>query len=183
MVKYVGNCSEIIDWNKVIEDLANQEPAYVGPKHDVGHAVPGVEEVAGQLRNAGYKMAHEGGNARWDMYLPGVNFSRDIVEKFIDFVGLDGYTNCCISRVKPGDVAPWHWDITDDEETLIKEGRGMDRFHCHISPPTHGHIFIVEDECLYLRRQGDVFRWPERRSWHAGANCGLTPKYTFNLWH
>jgi hypothetical protein len=182
MAKYVGNCSEVIDWNSVIAELENQVPAYIGPRHDQGHNVPGVEEVAGPLRAAGYKMGHEGGNAQWDMFFPGTNFDPKIVDIFLEFVGLDGYTNCWISRVKPGDVAPWHWDITDDEVTLAKESKGMDRYHCHISPPTPGHILIVEDACLYLRRQGDTFKWPSRKSWHAGANAGLTPKYTFNLW-
>ena len=48
MLKFVGNCNNIIDWNKIIAGLENQTPAYVGPRHDVGQEVPGVEEDAGQ---------------------------------------------------------------------------------------------------------------------------------------
>jgi hypothetical protein len=182
MVKFIGNCSDIIDWNSVIADLEKQEPGYIGPRHDVGYDVPGVEEVARPLRDAGYKMGHEGGNARWGMFFPGTHFDKLVVDKFLQFVGIEDYINCWISKVAPGDVAPWHWDITDDEATLALESKGLVRFHCHVSPPTHGHIFIVEDTCLYNRAQGDVFQWPDRKSWHAGANAGLTPKYTFNLW-
>jgi hypothetical protein len=182
MVKFIGNCSGEIDWNQVISDLATQEPSYIGPRHDVGQPVPGVDEVAGPLRTAGYKMKHEGGNMSWGMYFPDTNFDKSVVDKFMKFVGIDGYTNCWISRVNPGDMAPWHWDITDDEATLDKEGKGVERYHCHVSPPTNGHVFIVEDQCLYNRQQGDVFKWPDRKSWHAGLNGGLVPKYTFNLW-
>ena len=167
-MKFIGNCSSVIDWNKVIFDLEHQAAAYIGPRHDVGHPVPGVEEVAKPLRDAGYKMKHEGGNAGWDMYLPGINFDIKIVETFLDWVGMDGYTNAWISRVKPGDVAPWHWDITDHEETLAREGLNPDRYHCHVS--------------LYNQEQGNVWKWPSRKSWHAGANAGLVPKYLFNIW-
>ena len=106
MLKFVGNCNDIINWNEVIAGLQEQTPAYVGPRHDVGHEVPGVEEVAGQLRDAGYKMKHEGGNASWEMYLPETNFDKSVVEKFIEYVGMEKYTNAWISMVKPGDVAP-----------------------------------------------------------------------------
>ena len=84
MLKFVGNCNDIINWNEVIAGLQEQTPAYVGPRHDVGHEVPGVEEVAGQLRDAGYKMKHEGGNASWEMYLPETNFDKSVVEGFVD---------------------------------------------------------------------------------------------------
>lgn len=182
MLKFIGNCQGVIDWNAVIKDIETQNAAYIGPRHDVGHHVPGVEEVARPIRDAGYKLKHEGGNASWDMYLPGTNFDVSIVERFVDWVGMDGYTNAWISRVKPGDVAPWHWDITDHEETLEREGLNPDRYHCHVSMPADGHVLIVENQCLYNQAQGNVYKWPSRKSWHAGANAGLVPKYLFNIW-
>ena len=69
MLEYVGNCNDIINWTDLIKDLEKQQSAYIGPRHDVGHNVPGVEEVAQPLREAGYKMKNEGGKASWDMYL------------------------------------------------------------------------------------------------------------------
>ena len=137
--------------------------------------------MAKPLRDAGYKMKHEGGNASWDMYLPGTNFDKDLVEKFCEWVGMESYINAWISRVKPGDVAPWHWDITDDEDTLNYK-KQIKRFHCHISPPVPGHVLIIEEHCLYNQPQGAVWKWPSRTSWHAGANAGLAPKYLFNIW-
>lgn len=180
MAEYIGVC-DTIDWDSVIESLVDQESAYIGPRHDVGMDVPGVQEVANPLRLAGYKMKHEGGNASWDMYLPVTNFDESVVYEFMKFVGMTEYVNCWISRVKPGDVAPWHWDITDDENTLnsMKE---FTRFHCHISKPDNGHVLIVEDTCLYNQEQGAVWKWPGRKSWHAGANAGYKPKYLFNIW-
>lgn len=180
MAKFVGNSNHIIDWQIVIDDIANQTPAYIGPRHDVGHDVPGVEEVAVPLRNAGYKLVTEGGSLGWDMFLPDTNFDRKIIDDFAEWIGMDSYVNAWISRVHPGNMAAWHWDVTDDEETLSKQEHL--RYHVHMSQPSPGHIFIVEDQCLYFKQQGDCYKWPSRKSWHAGANCGLVPKYVFNIW-
>ena len=181
MLKFIGNCNHLINWNEVIEDINNVAEAYVGPRHDVGQDIEGVDEVARPIRSAGYKFKAEGGNASWGMYFPGQQFSNDIANKFMEFVGMDSYINCWISKVYPGDVAPWHWDITDDERTLNAKGLQR-RFHCHIDIPRPGHILIVEDTCFYNEAQGNVYQWPDRKSWHAGANAGLASKYLFNIW-
>ena len=181
MLKFIGNCNHLIDWNSVIEKIKDAEPAYTGPRHDVGQAIEGVDEVAVPIRTAGYKFKAEGGNAGWGMYFPITHFDFEIVDTFMKFTGMTSYINCWISKVYPGDVAPWHWDITDDEQTLNAKGT-LRRFHCHIDIPRPGHTFIVEDTCFYNEAQGNVYEWPDRKSWHAGANAGLTPKYLFNIW-
>lgn len=176
MADYIGNCNNIIDWNKVIAELdsntAQQRPIF---------NVKGIEEVSQPLLNAGYKTKSEGGSASWDMYYPNKSFDVDIVEKFCKFVGLEKYTSAWISRVLPGDVAPWHWDIYENENALPDE-KTIKRYHCHISPPAPGHVLIVEDVCLYNQPQGAVYKWPSRKSFHAGSNSGLVPKYIFNIW-
>ena len=181
MLNFIGNCNNIICWDDVIKSVDQATPAYVGPRHDVGHEVEGVDEVAKPIRDAGYKFKAEGGNASWEMHFPGKQFSADAVDTFMEFVGMDSYINCWISKIYPGDVAPWHWDITDDENTLNAKG-DLKRFHCHIDIPRPGHIFIIDSTCLYNEQQGNVYQWPDRKSWHAGANAGLTPKYLFNIW-
>jgi hypothetical protein len=181
MLKFIGNCSHIIDWNNVVKEIENIPPAYVGPRHDVDSNIEGVNEVIVPLKKAGYIFRKDKGNAGWNMYFPGIQFSADIVEKFMSFVNLKNCMSCWISRVNSGDVAPWHWDITDDENTLNLTEE-IKRFHCHMDIPRPGHVFIVEDTCLYNQEQGNVYQWPNRKSWHAGANAGLTPKYLFNIW-
>lgn len=180
MTEYVGNCNRLIDWNSVIQDIDSVDPAYIGPRHDLGDNVIGHDEVIVPLRGAGYKFKKENGNASWEMYFPQQQFSIDVVDIFTEFVGLQSWQSCWISKVEPGDVAPWHWDVTDDvdmsKEHLIK------RFHCHIDLPKNGHVLIVEDKCFYNETQGNIYQWPSRKSWHAGANAGLEPKYLFNIW-
>lgn len=181
MPKFFGNCSDLIDWDQVIKDIESKDPHYVGPRHDVGDPVQGVNEVVGNLRNAGYKTRHEGGTAGWDMYIPGQNFDAQVVKKFAEFLGLDGYTNAWVARILPGHMAPWHWDITDDEATLSKSN--IVRYHCHIQKPTIGHMLVVEDQMFYGAKQGDVYKWPDRKSWHCAANCGFEPFYSFHYWY
>lgn len=180
-LKFIGNCSDKINWNNLVEDISLQDPSRVGPTHNVGKGVIGEDEVLKPIRDAGYKFKAERGNAAWGMYLPNENFSEKYVHQFMNFVGLKTYIFCWISRVNPGDVAPWHWDITDDPKTIELENK-LKRFHCHISEPMPGHVLIVEDQCLYNEKIGNTYQWPKRTSWHAGANAGLTPKYLFNIW-
>ena len=177
MIEYIGNC-DIIDWQQLITELENQEPAYIGPKHRIGTNVPGVDEVGIPLINAGYK---EGGSMQWDMFLPKINFDNTLIQKFMNYVGMKSCYNAWISRIRPGYMAPWHWDVTDDEDTLTTH-KEIVRYHTHISKPAPGHVFVVEDVCLYNQQQGAVWKWPNRKSWHTGSNSGLGPKYIFNIW-
>jgi hypothetical protein len=181
MIEYFGNCSGIINWNEVVDSLKDQEPAYIGPRHKATDNIEGIDEVAILWERLGYKTIHDGGVAGWDMFLPGINFDRSIVKKFIKWTGVtnNGPEYAWISRINPGKMAPWHWDVTDDEATLSKESV---RFHCHIIPQSPGHSFFVGDSCFYNQQIGDVFKWNNRKLWHAGSNCGITPKYIFNFW-
>lgn len=172
---------DTIDWTALIKSLENQKPAYVGPRHDVGDPVPGVDEVVGNLRKAGYTHGLDGGSASWDMFLPFTNFSEEIALEFAAWAGLDGYTNCWISRILPGYMAPWHWDVTDDENTLKYENHV--RYHVNIGEYDPAHVFIIEDVCLHGQPQGATWKWPSRTSYHCGMNGGLSAKYLFNFWH
>jgi len=169
MIKFVGICP--IDWQSLIRHLETQTP-YVGPKHKEGDDIPGLNEVTTLWKKAGY-----GPTVSWDMFYPGDHFDNKIVEKFVEWAGMKSYTNAWVSRVHPGYFAPQHWDVQDDEplpDTI--------RFHCHMGEPQFGHILIVEDKCLYNQKQGATYQWDSRKSWHAGTNCGLVPKYIFNIW-
>lgn len=183
MLEYFGNC-QTINWDSLVESVINQEPAYVGPRHRDDDDVPGIAEVANVWNTGGYKLREHGGNAQWDMFFPGQNFDPEIATQFAKYVGLESAETAYVwvSRINPGNVAPWHWDVTDDEVTLDLKDRV--RYHCHIQRPedTIGHTLIVEETCLYMPAQGSVYKWPSRKSWHGGSNCGPNPMYTFNFW-
>jgi len=181
MITYVGNSNSIINWNEIISLIENQEPAYIGPSHSRKDNIPGVHSVLDIWDRAGYVLQKDGGTAGWDMFLPGRNFDRSIVEKFAEFVGVTSYNSAWISRVNPGMIVPYHWDVHDNEEELSKLPY-FKRWHVHISKPAFGHAFCVNDKCFYNQEQGSVYEWSDRKYWHAGSNCGLVPKYVFNFW-
>jgi hypothetical protein len=180
-LKYIGNCADIIDWNKVIKDCENTLPEYVGPSHSRKDNLPGLDNIINRWDIAGYKLARDGGSIEWDMFIPGKQFDQSVVNKFCDFVGISSYKTAWVSRVNVGRTTALHWDVHDDEETLSKLPDPL-RFHCHIGKPTPGHILLLESHCLYWQKQGATYQWPSRKSWHAGGNAGLSPKYLFNIW-
>lgn len=180
MIKLVGVC-DTINWDQVIADIADQKPAYIGPKHKAGDPIPGLDEVTDLWNRAGYKTPDQGGTVSWDMFFPGVNFEQSIADKFAEYIGLESINSCWISRIHPGFFAPIHWDVNDNEAEYDKQPDKL-RWHCHIGKPAFGHVFIAEDKCLYNQPQGTTYQWSSRKLWHAGTNCGLTPKYILNIW-
>jgi len=46
MKQYVGNCSDVIDWNAVVESIKNSKPAYQGPRHTTQDDLPGIKKLA-----------------------------------------------------------------------------------------------------------------------------------------
>lgn len=169
MITYVDICP--IDWPQLIAHLETQKP-YIGPKHRAGDNIPGLKEVTDMWEKSGY-----GSSVQWDMFYSGEHFDNKIVDRVVEWTGLSSYTNAWVSRIHPGYFAPVHWDVQDNEplpDTV--------RFHIHMSKPQFGHIFIVENTCLYNQEQGATYKWSGRKLWHAGTNCGLVPKYIFNIW-
>ena len=176
MVRSIGICTAI-DWDSVIRDIENVNPEFVGPSHKRGDNLPGLDPILDMWDEAGYETVHTGGTAGWDMFIPGKQFDQSIVDAWNNYYKLD-CKNVWISRVWPGRFAPIHWDVHDDEANLPE----CARYHSHIGKPQWGHIFIVDDKCLYNRPQGETFRWENRKLWHAGTNCGTQPKYIWNAW-
>jgi len=169
MIEYVGNCP--INWQQLIQHLEIQQPE-TGPKHKAGDNIPGLEEITDMWAAAGY-----GRSVQWDMFYPGVHFDNTVVEQFVEWSGMPDFTSAWVSRIHPGYFAPIHWDVQDNEplpDTI--------RYHVHMTQPQFGHVFIVEDQCLYNQAQGSAYKWSSRKAWHAGTNCGLAPKYIFNIW-
>lgn len=181
MISYRGNTNAVIDWSALIESLEKQEPAYIGPSHSRKDDIPGVTSVLDKWDAAGYVLQSAGGTAGWDMFLPKKNFDMKVVDAFSQFVGMQSYNSAWVSRVNPGMVVPYHWDVHDNEEELSKKGP-FKRWHCHMSVPGFGHAFFADDKCLYNQEQGAVYEWHDRKLWHGGVNCGLTSKYIFNFW-
>jgi hypothetical protein len=180
MIKCIGNCSDI-DWDSVIADCVNSKPEYIGPSHSKHDNIPGLEEVSTLWEHAGYKTLKEGGTVGWNMYIPGKQFDQKVIDQFCKTFAIESYRTAWISEIKPGNFAPIHWDVNDDEEEL-KKLPPMVRYHCHIGKPKFGHVFIANNQSFYNQPQGETYKWADRKYWHAGSNCGLESKFILNLW-
>ncbi len=178
MIKFLGNTSNIINWQDVIDQIKDQAPGYVGPRHSANDDIIYIKEMSQLWDNAGYKLLKDNGTAGWDMFFPDVHFDKIIVELFANFVNATP-TDCWISRIHPGNMTPWHWDCNDKEEEYSK--MNINRYVCNISKPQFGHAVMIEDQCLYFQDQGNVWQWESRTNWHGGINCGFSPKYLLNF--
>jgi hypothetical protein len=178
MTKLIGNINHLLDCQALVNSIALQAPGYIGPRHSKDDDIIGIKDMAKLWDQAGFKLLDEGGTAGWDMFFPNSHFDESIVNIFANFVNVDPIS-CWISRIHPGNMTPWHWDCNDHEEEYQK--LNTSRFTCHISKPAVGHVTMVEDKCMYFQEQGNVWKWPDRTSWHGGINCGLTPKYLLNF--
>ena len=181
MLEYIGNCSEKINLDELVRQCNESVPDYIGPRHRKTDNIPGLDEVTTLWENAGYELINQGGTVGWGMYFPGKQFDKEFVDKFCKFYDIKEYFTAWISRVDVGQFSPLHWDVNDKEIELAKLPKKV-RYHCHISKPNFGQIFIVEKECFYNQPQGSTYKWEDRKLWHAGTNCGLQTKYILNLW-
>ena len=179
MSQYIGNTNNIVHWQDIILSLEKKTPAYVGPRHTDHDPIIGIIDIFSGWRKAGYVLAADGGTCGWDMFFVNTHFDQSIVDSMSEFLKIKP-VSAWISRVNPGMFAPWHWDANDSEE-LYSALPDMVRFNCFISNKAPGHSFIVDNICIHDYQQGDVYQWSSRKSWHAGANFGYTPKYVFNI--
>ena len=178
MSKYIGNVSNLIDLESLVNSIKSQEPSYIGPRHKEGDNIVEFDSVLNLWKSAKFKLINEGGNVGWDMYFPVKHFDREIVNILGNYLNLK-IINCWISVIHPGNIAPIHWDANDNEEYYST--LELERYSIHISKPEAGHIFFVDDEVMYNVEQGSVYKWNSRKSWHSGGNFGFTNKYLLNL--
>lgn len=162
------------------QELLNQLKNVTGELHR-GHEIakPNTTEAEAYLQqrqnalDAGYM---EVNSVQFYHYKPKTHFDPKFVDTFANIVKATPL-RVFISEIRPGRMVPWHWDIDNDTEY---EGRVV-RYHVHLSQPAPGHIFMLGNQAIYNREQGDMFKWNTHTAWHAGANCGFSTKFLFNF--
>jgi|TARA_B100000586_G_C20102995_1_gene425848 hypothetical protein len=169
-MKIVNKCT-LIDWNPVLEEIKDN-PGLNAPFR-LPLDQPEVKEMLDDLKD------YPPESIEWFNYYPGVDFNVRVVKEFSDLVNKE-CVRAWISKINPGKTAPWHWDYDANEQEYLKKGE-LVRYHASISKPFPGHVFIVGDQCFYNEPQGTIHEWDDYRSYHAGANCGVGPKFLFNF--
>lgn len=168
---YLGNCSNLVDWDSVINDLENKNPDFIGPPEKKS----GLDDIEKFWKQAGYKSKLLGGTVEWQMYYAGTTFDKKIADIVAEFAGIPHYTFSWISKIMPGYCAAPHFDQMESDKKIY-------RLHVHIADSEMGHVFYVGNEYITNYKKGDVYIWNDPHAWHAGMNCGLHPKYMLNIY-
>lgn len=175
----IGNISKTFDCDKLIAQIKEHEGETHTGHHPLPQDHPEYHKFLEQdllAQKAGY---YENDAMNFKHFKPNRHFDSEFIDIFCDYI--EAYPLVVfVSEIKPGKMAPWHFDIDPDEQENKKKGE-LVRFHLHLSQAENGHIFIIDDDVFYNIPQGNVYKWDNVFSWHAGANCGLVPKYLLNF--
>jgi hypothetical protein len=174
----IGTTGSQIDWDKVIDqcdqsngNILRYHPSCFPNSND-------FKELDAIWQEAGY--FYDDPSIEWTNYFPGTDFAESVVPIFRDIVNAEPWM-VWISKINPGQMAPWHFDAHSKINELLELGNPV-RYTCYIQEPSNGHVSIVGTDCIYRPAKGSIYRWPSYDAWHAGINGGLTPKYMFNYW-
>jgi hypothetical protein len=117
---------------------------------------------------------------QWINYYPGKDFKQELVDDIANYLRLSGVHRAWISRIDPGYIAPWHWDVDENEQVYLEKGE-IKRYSITLCSPAMGHIFIIGDDYIYNTPEGSIFKWKNYKEWHTGINAGMTPKFTLHI--
>jgi hypothetical protein len=174
-IKLVGNISDIIDLSKLIDHLKNinTEPTVVSFDRAPDEMTERIFKI---YREVKYPLSI----ALWKNYYPDIHFDREICNKIVNFLNEKDFVAAWVSQIDPGYTAPWHWDVNSIETDWHKQGT-IGRFSAVISDTDPGHASVIGKSIIHMGKPGDMYQWPDHRSWHSGMNSGLTSKYQFNI--
>lgn len=162
---------------ELIDSLSNQSGAdVVIDPSQWNMNTDGYAEIYDMWRSANFNLA----SIKWSNYYPSINYTQDLVDDVAKYLRLKGVHRSWISRIDPGYYAPWHWDVDDKEAEYLSKGP-IKRYSIMLGKPTIGHVFILDEDHLYNVPEGSIFKWKDYKSWHAGINAGMMPKFMFHI--
>ena len=174
----IGHTTDI-DWDVVISQIKDRPGTPLRyNKQSFNKDIPAFAKMDKVWQDAGYQ--YDDPSIEWINYFPGTDFAESVVTIFRDIVNVQPWM-VWISRIRPGKMAPWHFDAHSKLDELTTLGTPV-RFTCYIQDPHHGHVSVVNDTAIYRPTKGSIYQWPSYDAWHCGINAGLTDKYMFNYW-
>jgi hypothetical protein len=181
-VKYVGSTKNIIDWDAVIKNIVPRSGDFNTPNtvtdrvnSDPNAILSDYDNIMNTWKSADYNFAH----IEWYDYYPGEHFDFEVQDTFAELVNAKP-KRVFVSEVWPGYSVPYHWDVEDNEQQWLSEGR-LVRFVCFMQKSEFGHVFILDKEPFYNVPQHEVYEWGHYRNFHSGSNSGVEPYYLFHF--
>lgn len=181
MALYVGNTNNIVNWDEIIKNLDSgviRSPSAIWKDKSSFDNSPVAKEYLNILqtwKDAGYDIE----KVYWTDYYPFNNYTPKVdtaVCKFLDI----SLRRSWISRVDPGRVAPWHYDVEDRISDWQKSGEVV-RYTIFIDKPKWGCVFVLEKTPFYNINQGEVYEWNSWNQYHGAASCGGEEQYLYHI--
>lgn len=171
------NTNHSIDWDTVVKKCQSATGSTMTYNNNCFPDTPEFSNLDKMWQQAGY--LHSESIIEWTNYFA-EDFGQEIVDAFSSIVNAKPCM-AWVSKIRPGRMAPWHYDAHQKIEEFRKLGN-LVRYTCYIQEPQHGHISIVGESAVYRPEKGSIYIWPTYDEWHCGMNGGLTDKYMFNYW-
>ena len=181
VAKHIGSTHTIINWQSIIDSIKPKTGDFNTPLTVIERANtdPNAEtSYYDGIMETWKKANYDFKNIQWYDYYPGEHFDIDVQTKFANIVNADP-RRVFISELWPGHCVPYHWDVEDFEDEWLKEGE-LVRYVCFLRHG-FGHAFVLEDECFYNIAEGEIYKWDDYKSFHAGTNAGEFPYYLFHF--
>ncbi len=174
----IANTGTTIDWDSVILECLRSQGTILTYNEKCFPNTEDFRSLDSLWKSAGYE--YNNSRIEWINYFPGTDFDQTVVGKFESLVNAKPWM-VWISRIKPGKMAPWHFDAHQNINEIYNLGKPV-RYTCYIQEANDGHISIVDQTAVYRPVKGSIYRWPTHDSWHCGMNGGMVDKFMFNYW-
>jgi hypothetical protein len=166
----------MVNWDSIIQGLVDQQGIAITTDPAIWDTSnPEYEKIFKQWTDANFNL----NTIKWINYYPGVHYDNTVVEQLAAELDIKVHRSW-ISRIDPGYMAPWHWDVDDNEVEYLKHGPII-RYTVIPKEFDNGHIFILGKDYHYNLKKDCVIKWDNSREWHSGINAGLTPNWMFHI--
>jgi hypothetical protein len=165
----------MINWNSIINNLKDGSDVTVDPSRwNLDN--PEYNKILSMWKTANFNL----NSIRWTNYYPGIHFLEDVIHQQVEHMSIKKVHRAWISKIDPGYMAPWHWDVEDQEEEFLKHGM-INRYTVIIRQMAKGHTLIIGDDVFFNRPVDTVIKWAKHNEWHSSSNAGLEPSYLFHI--
>jgi hypothetical protein len=164
------------DWEKIIKILEKLPGDKKPFDKSIENCNPEYLKIYKKWTDANFNLD----SIQWVNFYPGKDFDWSVVEyykKQFNFVGLH---RAWISKVSPGYMAAWHWDVDDKEQEYLSQGK-IDRYSVMMQDCELGQVFYLDKNIYHSYNANFVIHWNPYNAWHCGLNGSMKPKYMLHV--
>lgn len=163
------------NWDNIIENLGSGSVVTVDPER-WNLSNPEYKKILDTWTKANFNLD----SIKWTNYYPDKDFDSSVINKQLDYLNISHVHRSWISCIHPGYMAPWHWDIDDNEQEYLKRGP-INRYTIIVKPMVTGQLLIIGNDHYYMKPKNTVIKWTNYKEWHSSVNGGMEPSYLLHI--